>query len=218
MPPASSTKKVRIVNLSAAPQTIFCPPDAAATLAGEAAKVNPDTGKTIKLDPLAASDLLDAALANQLVKVYEPSRAELQDNRALLPVRNLVIEPEPGNEIEEITAMGLKFKTCKGRGDAATKTAQSEAATHFVAGVAITAPKLYHSVHQAFEYLQRLSDPLAIEKYLTADQRPMVQEYGRTLMQYRMTNLERAKQGLEPLRGSEALNANVSSNPYVRRG
>ena len=217
MPPASPTKKRRIVNLSAAPQSIYIPPDPSATIAGEAAKINPDTGRTIRLDPLAATEPLDAVLAERIVKVFEPTAHEYRDNRALLPVRNLILEPDPGSDIEEVTAMGLKFKTCKGRGDAANKTGQPNPETLFIGGKAVATPRLYHSVHQAFEYLNRLTDLLAIEKYLTADQRPMVQEYGHTLMQYRATNLERAKLGLEPLRGAAALNASASNNPYVKR-
>lgn len=217
MPPVSaSNKKVRVINLSASTMTIFTPPDARATLAGEAAKVTPDTGKVIRLDPLAASEPLDEALAKSLVSVYQPTRAEVEDNRALLPVRRLVIEPEPGHEIEEFTAMETKFKTCKGRGRPEDKTSQSEATTQFHEGRTVAVPRLYHSVHQAIEYLQQLGDIMAIRQYLVTDLRPFVQEYGQMLYNYRRNNLERAQRGEAPLRGKAALMSGTGHNPFTK--
>lgn len=217
MPPTS--KRVRIINLSAATHTLYLAPEMGNDVnASKNATFVPDSGKKVKLDPLAASDLIDADIAAKMIRVYEPSRAELQDNRTLMPVRLLVLEPEPGHEIEEVTAMGLTFKVCKGRGREEDRTSQAKSDVQFINGVPVVAPKLYHSTYQAFVYLNQLQDPLAIERYLAADHRPQVQEFGRTLLQYRLVNLERAKEGLNPLRGKDALNANVTSNPYVRRG
>lgn len=152
--------------------------------------------KTIKLGPYNATkdefDYSDERIAGMLRRPTV-GREEVRENPALRQRVFLVREPAEGTEITEIQAMGDKYKTCKFAGSVEDGTKQ------------VHPYPLVHSVYQAQMHLLSLSDIARIERYLTIDERPLVQTYGRDLLHYRRTNLKRAEDGLEPLRGKQAI-------------
>lgn len=165
--------------------------------------------RKVRIKPLGATeeefDLTDPMIAGML-KRPAVGREEVRENPALRQRTFLAPYAEPGTEIEEFTGMGNKYKTCKYIGTVADGTRQIH-------------PRPIHlSVFQAQRLLVQLSDIPRIEFYLSVDERPLVQQYGRDLLHYRRTNLERAVQGLDPVRGNQAVTQSVSSGFSVDLG
>jgi hypothetical protein len=209
---AKGSRKARVINLSSGKYVLHLPNESK----GDGNTSHKDWSTRYVLEPLAVSRFMDTDFAMGLVTVYQPTQAELRENRALLPVHHLVLEPAVGSEIEEMTAMGQTFKTCKGQGSVSNQTAQKEPIVFFHSGTQVTAPVLYHSVYQAMRYMMGVTDPLRIDEYLLVDRRPLVQEYGRALLEYRIANLERAQAGQEPLRGAEASRTQSKPSRFVK--
>lgn len=152
--------------------------------------------RTIKLGPYNATkeefDYTDPRIAGMLRRPVV-GREEVRENPALRQRKFLFTEPDAGTELSTIQAMGDTYKTCKFAGSVEDGTKQMHPYP------------LVHSVYQAQLHLLSLSDIARIERYLTIDERPLVQAYGRDLLHYRRTNLKRAEEGLEPLRGKAAI-------------
>ena len=165
--------------------------------------------RKIRLKPLGATeeefDLKNPRIAGML-KRPAVGREEVRDNPALRQRTFLAPYPEVGTKIEEFRGMGNTYQTCKGQGSVEDGTRQ------------IHPREIHLSVFQAQRLLLQLSDIPRIEFYLSIDERPLVQQYGRDLLHYRRTNLERAQQGLDPVRGTQAVTKSVNAGFSVDLG
>ena len=149
----------------------------------------------VRLKPLqATADEYDFTDKYVKALLYRPGvGSDVRNNPALRPKTVLVQAPAPGTTITDMQAMGSTYQTCKFVGSVEDGTRQ------------VHPRELFHSVYQAQWLLMMMTDIARIEWYLTVDERPMVQAYGRDLLLYRKTNLERAVRGEDKLTGMAAI-------------